>query len=185
MDDCRAALENTNIVLVGLMGAGKTSVGKRLAARLSLPFFDADHEIEAAAGMSVSDIFDACGEEHFRAAEKRTVAGLLSGTGHVVATGGGAFMAPETRSLIARRAVSVWLKAELEVLLRRVSRRETRPLLATGDPRAILEALIETRYPVYALADLTVESTDAPHAVMVDRVVGALCAHMAAGSSVE
>lgn len=176
------AFARTDIVLVGLMGAGKTSIGKRLAARLGRPFVDTDNEIEAEEGMSVSEIFAARGEAHFRAVERRAVAGLLDGSGRVLATGGGAFMDPGTRSLIARRAVSVWLKAGLDVLARRVARRNTRPLLAGGDPRAVLQALIEVRYPVYAGADVTVESADAPREEMVDKAVRALQAYRAAGA---
>ncbi len=177
MDDCLRAFEDTSIVLVGLMGAGKTSVGKRLAARLGRPFVDADREIEAAACMSITEIFAAHGEDRFRAIERRTIARLLDKSdagAQVLATGGGAFMDSGTRRLIKRCAVSVWLKADLDVLTRRVARRKSRPLLATGDPRAVLESLIETRYPVYAEADLTVESADAPHEAMVEKIVGAL-----------
>ena len=181
--DSGAGFDPPDIVLVGLMGAGKTSVGKRLAARLGRPFDDADRVIEAETGMTVSEIFAERGEPCFRALERRTIAGLLARAGRVLATGGGAFMDPETRALIARRAVSVWLKADLDVLARRVARRNTRPLLAAGDPRAILESLIEARYPVYALADITVTAADRPIDATVETVAAALRAHAAASAA--
>lgn len=162
------------IVMVGLMGAGKTSVGRRLAKRLGLAFVDADTEIEAAAGQSIADIFANHGEAHFRDGERRVIARLLLKKGQVVATGGGAFMDPETRHLISGTAISVWLKAELEVLHNRVSRRNTRPLLNRENPKKTLERLMIERYPVYAEADITVESIDAPHEATVDRIVVAL-----------
>ncbi len=174
MDDLPCALDDTTLVLVGLMGAGKTSVGKRLAERLGRPFVDADREIETLAGMSVSDIFERMGEDRFRAEERRVIAELLSRQGLVLATGGGAFMNGDTRRLIAQNALSIWLKADINLLLGRVTRRNTRPLLATGDPRAILESLIETRYPVYAEADITVECADGPHDSMVNKILAAL-----------
>ena len=138
------------IVLVGLMGAGKTKIGRRLAARLSLPFFDSDTEIEAAAGETIEEIFKNRGEAVFRAGERRVISRLLGQRTHVLATGGGAFMDPATRTVIARRGVSVWLRADLDVLLARVSRRNNRPLLQERDPRAVLAELIERRHPVYA-----------------------------------
>ncbi|MEZ5832158.1 MAG: shikimate kinase [Dongiaceae bacterium] len=166
---------NKTIVLVGLMGAGKSCVGKRLAACLGLPFVDADREIEAAAGgCSISDIFAMHGEKVFRDGERRVIQRLLGNPMHVLATGGGAFMDPSTRALIKGKAVSVWLKAELDQLLRRVGRRNDRPLLQNVDPRAKLAELIEVRYPVYAEADLTVESADGPPDVTVQRVLRAI-----------
>src|SRR5712672_3140608 len=138
------------IVLVGLMGAGKTKIGRRLAARLSLPFFDSDTEIERAAGEPIEEIFRNRGEAVFRDGERRVIARLLSQPVHVLATGGGAFMDPATRAMIARRGISVWLRADLDVLLARVSRRNNRPLLQERDPRAVLAELIERRHPVYA-----------------------------------
>jgi shikimate kinase len=163
------------IVLVGLMGAGKSCVGKRLAACLGLPFVDADREIEAAAGgCSISDIFAIHGEKVFRDGERRVIQRLLGNPMHVLATGGGAFMDPSTRALIKERAVSIWLKAELDQLLKRIGRRNDRPLLQNVDPRAKLEELIQVRYPVYAEADLTVESTDGPPDVTVQRVLRAI-----------
>lgn len=179
MTDGPRAFAATNIVLVGLMGAGKTSVGRRLAARLGRAFVDADREIEAAEGLTVSEIFAERGEAWFRDRERRAIADLLAGDGLVLATGGGAFMDPETRRAICCRGVSVWLKADLDTLLERVSRRRTRPLLAAGDPRATLESLIAARYPVYAEADATVESGDAPHDETVDRILAALDARAA------
>lgn len=166
---------NKTIVLVGLMGAGKSCVGKRLAACLGLPFVDADREIEAAAGgCSISDIFAVHGEKVFRDGERRVIQRLLGNPMHVLATGGGAFMDPSTRALIKERATSVWLKAELEQILKRIGRRNDRPLLQNVDPRAKLAELMDLRYPVYAEADLTVESADGPPDVTVQRVLRAI-----------
>jgi len=162
------------IVLVGLMGAGKTTIGRRLAARFGVPFVDSDAEIEAAAGCSVQEIFDRYGEAAFRDGERRVVVRLLGGPVQVIATGGGAFMDPVIRSTVAERAISVWLKAELLVLLERTGRRNTRPLLKTGDPKEILERLIEERYPIYAEADIVVESGEGPHQIVVDKIVAQL-----------
>jgi shikimate kinase len=163
------------IVLVGLMGAGKTSVGRRLAAALGANFVDSDDEIVDAAGMSIADIFENLGEAHFRDGERRVLARLLSEAPQVIATGGGAFMNPETRALIKARAVSVWLRAALDTLLKRVSSKTTRPLLQGGDPREILHGLMTRRHPVYAEADVVVESfMDDPHEAVVARIVAAL-----------
>lgn len=162
------------IVLVGLMGAGKTKVGRRLAARLNLPFFDSDSEIEAAAGETIEEIFRNRGEAMFRDGERRVIARLLSQPAHVLATGGGAFMDPATQEAIARRGVSVWLRADLDVLLARVSRRNNRPLLQERDPRAVLAALIDRRSPTYATADLVVDSGKGPAEQTVTRVIAAL-----------
>lgn len=170
-----AALGERSIVLVGMMGAGKSSVGRRLAARLALPFTDADNEIEAAAGMSIPDIFATHGEAAFRAGEARVIGRLLQAGPQVLATGGGAFMNPETRAAIRAKGISVWLKAEFEVLMRRVKRRSDRPLLKTADPAATLRRLMEEREPIYAEADLTVESRDVPHAAVVEDIVALLC----------
>jgi shikimate kinase len=167
-------LDGRSLVLVGMMGAGKSSIGRRLAARMGLPFVDADTEIEAAAGMSIPDIFEAHGELYFRAGEARVITRLLSDGPRVVATGGGAFMNPGTRAQIASRGLSVWLNAELDVLLRRIRRRSDRPLLQTEDPEATLSKLIAERYPVYAEADLTVQSREVPHDVIVEEIVAAL-----------
>ena len=164
------------IVLVGLMGAGKSKIGRRLAARLGLPFFDSDPEIEAAAGETIEEIFANRGERAFRDGERRVIARLLAQPVHVLATGGGAFMDPTTQALIARRGVSLWLRADLDVLVARVSRRNNRPLLKQGDPRAILAGLIERRYPVYAEADVVVDSGDGSPEVTVTRAIAALAA---------
>src|SRR5438270_10445142 len=162
------------IVLVGLMGAGKTKIGRRLAARLNLPFFDSDNEIEAAAGETIEEIFRNRGEAAFRDGERRVIARLLGRPLHVLATGGGAFMDPATRAAIARRGVSVWLRADLGVLLARVLRRGNRPLLQARDPRDVLAELIERRHPVYAEADLTLDSGDGAPEVTVTRTIAAL-----------
>ncbi|MBO0712220.1 MAG: shikimate kinase, partial [Acetobacteraceae bacterium] len=156
--ETRRFVPRRTIVLVGLMGAGKSKIGRRLATRLGLPFFDSDQEIEAAAGETIEEIFVNRGEQIFREGERRVIARLLAQPVHVLATGGGAFMDRATRAEIARRAVSLWLRADLEVLIERVSRRSNRPLLNRGDPRAILAELIERRYPVYAQADVVVDS---------------------------
>jgi len=174
-----APLRHRTIALVGLMGVGKSSVGRRLANALELPFHDADAEVEAAAGRSISDIFNDLGEPAFREGERRVIARLLDQPAHVLATGGGAFMNPETRALIKARAVSVWLKTDLEVLARRVSRKDSRPLLKGKDPLAVLQHLAEVRYPAYGEADLIVETGDAPHHVTVDQLIRALSAYLA------
>lgn len=163
----RRRLGSRSVVLVGLMGAGKSTVGRRLATKLALPFFDADQEIESAAGMSVQDIFSVYGEPYFREGERKVIARLLQEGPIVLATGGGAFMSEETRATVARAGVSIWLRADLPVLMRRVRKRANRPLLNTEDPEDTMRRLIAIRYPVYAQADLTVESHEAPH----DRVV--------------
>jgi shikimate kinase len=164
------------IVLVGLMGAGKTSIGRRLAHALNLPFRDADEEVERAAGRSVAEIFAALGEAAFRDGERRVIARLLDDPPHVLATGGGAFMNAETRKLIKERALSVWLQADVEVLARRVARKNDRPLLHGRDARQVLTALAEERYPIYAEADLAVESAEAPHHVTVQAIIDAIAA---------
>ncbi|CAL8977003.1 MULTISPECIES: shikimate kinase [Rhodoplanes] len=168
------ALGGRSLVLVGMMGAGKSSVGRRLAGRMGLPFVDADNEIEAAAGMSIPDIFAEHGEPYFRAGEARVITRLLADGPRVLATGGGAFMNPGTRAMIASRGLSVWLAADLDVLMRRIRRRADRPLLQTDDPEATLAKLIAERYPVYAEADLTVQSRDVPHDVIVEEIVATL-----------
>jgi shikimate kinase len=170
----REALGPRSVVLVGLMGAGKSTVGRRLAARLDLPFKDADAEIEAAAGMSVADIFAIHGEPYFREGERRVICRLLQEGPAVLATGGGAFMNPETRARIAQTAVSLWLKAEFDVLMRRVRKRSNRPLLKNPDPEGSMRQLMAAREPVYALADLAVESRDIPHDRVVEDALHAL-----------
>jgi shikimate kinase len=165
------------IVLVGLMGSGKSSVGRRLSKRLGLPFTDADAEIVKAAGCSIEDIFELYGEEAFRDGERRVIARLLGDGPQVLATGGGAFMDPETRSRIGDHGVSVWLRADLDVLVKRIGRRGGRPLLKDGDPRDILKDLMETRDPFYAQADIAVDTGDEPPDATVDEIVVALEAH--------
>jgi shikimate kinase len=169
-----AALGKRSIVLVGMMGAGKSTIGRRLSARLRLPFVDADMEIEAAAGMSIADIFESHGEPHFRDGEARVIARLLDGGPAVIATGGGAFMRGDTRSRIGSKAVSIWLKADADIIMKRVKRRADRPLLRTADPAATVGRLIEEREPVYQHADLTIWSRDVPHEKIVDECIGAL-----------
>ncbi len=170
------------VVLVGLMGAGKSSVGRRLAKRLELPFFDADQEIEKAADCSIEEIFARHGEAAFRNGERRVIARLLDGPPRVLATGGGAFMDAETRDAIGDRGISIWLRADLEILLERVLRRDNRPLLKKGDPEQILRQLMAERDPVYAQADLTVTSGLGPHEDVVEDIVTALRQYLAAGS---
>lgn len=174
-----ASLPRT-VALVGLMGAGKSSIGRRLAQRLKVPFVDADCEIEAAAGATVEEIFERHGEAAFRDGERRVIARLLEGPVHVLATGGGAFMDPATRALLRERAISIWLRAELALLLPRVTRRNNRPLLKAGEPRAVLEQLMAERYPVYAEADLTVDTLDGPPETTLERVICVLAAHLGA-----
>jgi shikimate kinase len=159
------------IVLVGLMGVGKSTVGRRLAVRLGLPFVDADHEIEAAAGMTIADIFERFGEPYFRDGERRVIARLIDGRPKVIATGGGAFINDETRALILKSAVAIWLDAEPRVLASRVSRRDTRPLLRGRDPLQVLTDLAEKRNPFYALAPIHVTSYDAPHEATVNAIL--------------
>lgn len=162
------------IVLVGLMGVGKTTVGRRLAARLRVPFYDADEEIEAAANMRISEFFEAYGEPAFREGERKVIERLLSGPPHILATGGGAFMNEQTRALVKEKATSVWLRADLDLLVKRTSLRNTRPLLQQGNPRETLQRLLEERAPIYAEADLTVDSVEGPHGRTVDRIIKAL-----------
>jgi shikimate kinase len=168
------ALRTRTIALVGLMGVGKSTIGRKLAAALDLPFADADQEIEKAAGRTISEIFAEHGETEFRSGERRVIARLLDGPPHVLATGGGAFMNPQTRELIKRKAVSVWLKADLEVMVRRVSRKDTRPLLTGRDPREVLQGLMRERYPVYAEADIALETDDRPAHAAVEDLIAAL-----------
>ena len=174
----REALGPRSIVLIGLMGAGKTAVGRRLANRLDLAFIDADSEIEMAAGTSISEIFADHGEAYFRQGERKVIARLLEAGPQVLATGGGAYMNADTRNTIRARGISVWLKADLRVLLKRVQRRDNRPLLTTGDAEAVMKTLMAERYPIYAEADVTVESRDVPHDVIVGAVIDALAAKL-------
>ncbi len=170
----RQALGGRSIVMIGLMGAGKTSVGKRLAAYLDMPFSDADQEIEKAAGKSINEIFAENGESYFRDGERRVIARLLNEGSKVLATGGGAFMNAETRERVAQQGISVWLRADIDTLMARVSRRDNRPLLKSQNPRAVMERLIADRYPVYAQADLLVESREIAHELIVEEIVRAL-----------
>lgn len=170
----REALGPRSIVLIGLMGAGKTAVGRRLANRLDLPFIDADTEIEVAAGASISEIFAEHGEAYFRQGERKVIARLLENGPQVLATGGGAYMNPDTRANTKAHGLSVWLKADIKVLMKRVGRRDNRPLLVAGDPEKVMKKLMEERYPIYAQADVTVESRDVPHDVIVGAVIDAL-----------
>jgi shikimate kinase len=171
--DSLPALDRT-LVLVGLMGSGKSTIGRRLAARLGLEFVDADDEIEAAAGCSIPDIFELHGEAAFRDGERKVIKRLLDGPVRVLATGGGAFMNSETRALIRQKSLSLWLRAELDVLVSRTGRRDTRPLLNQGDPVETLTRLISERYPIYAQADITVDTDDSPHSVVVERIMATI-----------
>ncbi|UZK66367.1 shikimate kinase [Sphingomonas sp. M1-B02] len=162
------------IVLVGLMGVGKTTVGRRLAQRMRLPFVDADHEIEAAAGLTISEIFERFGEPHFRDGERRVIARLIDGTPKVIATGGGAFLNEATRALILDQAIAIWLDAEPAVLAERVGRRNTRPLLRGKDPHTVLTELAKVRNPFYALAPVRVQSVAAPHDFTVEEILKAI-----------
>ncbi len=170
----RNALGSRSLVMVGLMGCGKSSVGRRLATRLGMPFVDTDDEIERVAGKSITDIFSDWGETEFRNGERRVIARLLGAGPQVLATGGGAFVNPETRENIKAHGISIWLKAELPVLMRRVAKRDHRPLLKTGDPEATMRKLMDARYPIYAEADVVVESRDVAHEVIVTDVIEAL-----------
>lgn len=174
-DALRAGLGRRSLVMVGLMGCGKSSVGRRLATRLAMPFVDTDEEIERVAGnKSIVDIFADWGEAEFRNGERRVIARLLGQGPQVLATGGGAFINPDTRANIKAHGISVWLKADLPVLMRRVAKRDTRPLLRTGDPEAVMRKLMDERYPIYAEADIVVESRDVAHDIIVTDVIEAL-----------
>lgn len=179
VDKVRRALGQRPLVLVGLMGCGKSSIGKRLAAKLSLPFIDADEEIERVAQKSISEIFSDHGEAFFRDREAKVIARLLGSGPQVLATGGGAFITPETRQKIREAGLSIWLRAELPVLMRRVGKRDTRPLLKSGDPEQVMRNLMAARYPIYAEADITIESRDIPHDSIVAEIIAALARHPA------
>jgi shikimate kinase len=180
----KAVLHKT-VALVGMMGAGKTSIGRRLAARLEVPFADADHEIEAAADMTVAEIFAKYGEPEFRRLERSVIARLLHDPPQVLATGGGAYMDDSTRAAMRDGAFTIWLKAPVDILLGRVRKRQgpdnphgqTRPLLSNDDPRGTLERLLAVREPVYATADMVLESADEPHGLLLDKIVAALGSH--------
>ena len=174
--DIRQSLGKNSLVLIGLMGAGKTVLGRRLAGALDLTFIDADGEIEAAAGQTVKEIFAEHGEAYFRTGERKVIARLLENGPQVLATGGGAYMDPETRAVIERHGTSIWLKANLRLLMKRVGRRDSRPLLQVDNPEAVMRKLMATRNPVYAEADITVESRDVPHEVIVGNILDSLSA---------
>jgi len=177
-------LGSRSIVLVGMMGVGKSSIGRRLAARLGVPFVDADTEIEKAAGMSIADIFARHGEADFRSGEARVIARLLDGGPQVLATGGGAVMNADTRTAIKAKGVSIWLSAELDVLMRRINKRKNdRPMLQTADPAATLRELLVAREPAYAKADLTVQSREVPHDAIVSEIMTVLAAFLNAPGS--
>lgn len=165
---------NRTVALVGMMGAGKSSIGRRLAARLKVEFRDADSEIESAAGCTISEIFERYGEPAFRDGERKVIGRLLGEPPHVMATGGGAFIDPTTREKLKHQAVTIWLKAPVELLLARTQRRDTRPLLRSGDPRETLERLLKERTPIYSEADITLDSEDGPHTAVVERIVALL-----------
>ena len=171
-------LDGRTVVMVGMMGAGKSSVGRRLAARLGLPFVDADTEIEQAANATISEIFERHGEAYFRDGERRVIRRLLDGQPKVLATGGGAFMLSETRDAIRENGVSIWLKADRDLILSRVRRRSNRPLLKTGDPETVIDRLIAERQPVYAEADIHIQSRDVAHDVVIDDILAALAEHL-------
>jgi shikimate kinase len=176
--DILAALGARPIVLVGMMGAGKSTIGRRLAARLQFPFTDADTEIETAHRMTIPEIFQKYGESYFRDGEARVIARLLDSGPGVLATGGGSFMREETRQRIGEKAVSIWLKADTEIIMKRVRRRTDRPLLQTADPVATVNRLLAEREPIYGKADITIASRDVPHDKIVDEVVAALHARL-------
>lgn len=182
LTDCAATvrdrLQDRVIVFVGLMGAGKTAIGKRVAQLLGLPFVDSDHEIEAVSRMTIPELFEAYGEPEFRALEQRVIERLLREGPCVVSTGGGAFMNAQTRNAIAARGVSLWLKAELDLLMERVGRNQNRPLLKNPDPRGVMQRLMDERYPVYAQADITMETRDANREIIADEALQALSDHL-------
>ncbi|MGY4628836.1 shikimate kinase [Bradyrhizobium sp. USDA 4486] len=180
-----SALGARSIVLVGMMGVGKSTIGRRIALRLKLPFVDADTEIEAAAGMTIPEIFERHGEPHFRDGEARVIARLLEGGPLVLATGGGAFMREETRKRIAAKAISIWLKADHDVIMRRVRRRADRPLLQTPDPEGTVTRLLTEREPIYGNADLTIASRDVPHDKIVEETIEMLHAHLCGAQSAQ
>lgn len=183
--DILSVLGSRSIVLVGMMGAGKSTIGRRLAARLRLPFTDADTEIEAAAGMSIPEIFETHGEAYFRDGEARVIARLLAQGPGVLATGGGAFMREETRNCIRAKAISIWLRADADVIMRRVRRRADRPLLQTADPEGTVNRLLGEREPVYRSADLTISSRDVPHDRIVEECLEALHNHLCGNGTAQ
>ncbi len=183
--DLLARLGQRSVVFVGLMGAGKTAIGRKVAAALGLPFTDSDHEIESVSRMTIPDLFDRYGEAEFRSLEQRVIARVLENGPQVLSTGGGAFMNEQTREAIAAGGLSVWLKADIDTLLDRVSKKQNRPLLRNADPRAVLERLMTERYPVYALADVTVATRDERKEVIAGEVIEALDRHLAGQAPAE
>ena len=175
----RRALQKRSVILVGMMGSGKSSIGRRLAAALELHFVDADAEIEQAAGMTIEDVFKVHGEPYFREGEERVIRRILQGGQQVLSTGGGAVVSQQTRAAIAGSGISIWLDAPVDLLLQRVLRRDNRPLLKTDNPRAVLERLLLERQPYYAEADLKVESRDTPHDAVVDEILALLSSYLA------
>ena len=182
LETIRQRLAKRSIVLVGLMGAGKTAIGRKVAAALSLRFVDSDHEIENVSRMTVPELFERYGEAEFRALERRVIGRLVKDGPQVVATGGGAFMNDQTRRLIGRHGLSVWLKADLDILMDRVAKRQNRPLLKTADPRATMARLMDERYPVYALADVAVKTRDEKREIIADEVIEAVATLLADGN---
>lgn len=176
-DDLLGRLGNRSIVFVGLMGAGKTAIGRKVAGELGLRFIDSDHEIETVSRTTIPDLFAIYGEPEFRALEQRVIARLLEGGPQVLSTGGGAYMNEQTRAAIAGHGVSIWLKADIDVLMERVAKKQDRPLLKNADPRAVMKRLMDERYPVYATADVTVATRDERKEVIADEVLAALAAH--------
>lgn len=179
--EVRDALGERSLVLVGMMGCGKTAIGRRIATALKIGFVDADHEIEKAAGKSISEIFADYGEEHFRNGERKVIARLLGYGPQVLSTGGGAFMSEVTRQRIAEAGISVWLKADLQLLMRRVQRRDNRPLLKTEDPEGRMRDLLTQREPIYGLADVTVNSRDVAHEIIVEEILQRVSEFMKVG----
>lgn len=174
----REQLGNRTIMFVGLMGAGKTVIGRRVAQILDLPFVDSDHEIESVSRMTIPELFEAYGEPEFRALEQRVIERLLHEGPRVLSTGGGAFMNAQTREAAAQYGITVWLKADLDLLMERVAKRQNRPLLQNADPRGVMRQLMDVRYPVYALADLTVETRDTKREIITEETIQALAAHL-------
>ncbi len=181
----REKLGSRSIVFVGLMGAGKTAIGRKVAQILGMPFIDSDHEIETVSRMTIPELFDLYGEPEFRSLERRVIARLIEEGGRVVSTGGGAFMNEETRSAIAANGVSIWLKADLDVLMERVVKNRNRPLLRNPDPRAVMQRLMNDRYPVYALADVTVHTRAESKEVIADEAIAALAAYLDGSRTVK
>jgi shikimate kinase len=174
----REKLGTRTIMFVGLMGAGKTVIGRRVAQLLDLPFVDSDHEIESVSRMTIPELFEAYGEPEFRALEQRVIERLLHEGPRVLSTGGGAFMNAQTREVAAKYGVTLWLKADLDLLMERVAKRQNRPLLQNADPRGVMRQLMDARYPVYALADVTVQTRDTKREIITEETVQALADHL-------